>query len=408
VIPAVEGSNRRDASHRIIAGFSMGGFGAASIALRHPDLFSGVASIAGYFHIDDPDNVFGNNRQVEDAHDPEVLIRTVHSVRFWLGDGTADHLPVVSGEAQRFARLAGPLVDPEDLVLAPGGHNFSFVLGSLPAIGRFVARIVAHPLSGAGPTRAVGYSLVGADGGVFTFPPATFAGSLGGRYFGGAIVAALGSIVNGARSGYVLVSDLGRVYPMGLHAFGDLAGRQLNAPITSAAALRGGYILVGADGGVFTFGNAQFRGGLAGRRLSAPIVGVAATSSGDGYWLVDSAGHVFAFGHARFLGDLPSDGVAGARVVGVAEQDDAFDPFQVDGYVVATSDGRVFGFGGAVDAGDARRVPLAAPIVGIASAIGGYYLVARDGGVFTFGVPYAGSTGNRHLNAPMTALVVQY
>jgi hypothetical protein len=249
---------------------------------------------------------------------------------------------------------------------------------------------------------------VGADGGVFTFPPATFAGSLGGRPAPGAIVAALGSIVNGARSGYLLVSDLGRVYPLGLHAFGDLAGRQLNAQITGAAAVRGGYILVGADGGVFTFGNAQFHGGLAGQRLRAPIVGVASTSSGDGYWLVDSTGRVFPFGRARFLGDLPSDGVAGAPVVGIAEQDDAFDPFQVDGYVIATADGRVFQFGGAVDAGDAGRMPLAAPIAGIASAVGGYYLFARDGGVFSFGVPYAGSTGNRHLNAPMTAFVVQY
>ena len=33
VIPAVEGANRRTAAHRIISGFSMGGYGAANIAL---------------------------------------------------------------------------------------------------------------------------------------------------------------------------------------------------------------------------------------------------------------------------------------------------------------------------------------------------------------------------------------
>jgi S-formylglutathione hydrolase FrmB len=147
VIPAVEGSKRRDAAHRIIAGFSMGGYGAANLALRHPHAFAAAASIAGYFHIDDPDHVFANNKQVEAANDPELLIRTVHSVRFWLADGTSDDEPVVRGEAQRFAKLAGSLVGPGDLVLDPGGHDWDFVLAHLPDLGRFVAHIVATPLS---------------------------------------------------------------------------------------------------------------------------------------------------------------------------------------------------------------------------------------------------------------------
>jgi hypothetical protein len=292
-------------------------------------------------------------------------------------------------------------------VLAPGGHNYSLVLGRMPDIGRFVASVVANPPASA-PISRVGYCLVGSDGGVFTFRPATFSGSLGGQPFGGSIVAALGGAVNRTASGYLLVSDEGRVYSMGLHAFGDLGGRPLNAPITGAAAVPGGYLLVGADGGVFTFGAARFFGGLAGHRLTAPIVGVASTEAGDGYWLVDSTGRVFPFGSAPFFGDLPSAGVAGLTVVGIAEQDDAFDPTQSDGYVLASADGHVFPFGAAVHAGDASRVALAAPIAGITSAVGGYYLVARDGGVFSFGVPYDGSTGSRHLNAAMTALVVQY
>ena len=147
VIPAVEGSNRRDAAHRIIAGFSMGGYGAANLALRHPHAFAAVASFAGYFHIDDPDYVFAGNSQVEAANDPELLVRGVRSVRFWLADGTADSEPVVQGEAQRFAKLAGSLVGPGDLVLAPGGHNWNFVLGHFPDLGTFVAHIVATPLA---------------------------------------------------------------------------------------------------------------------------------------------------------------------------------------------------------------------------------------------------------------------
>ena len=145
VIPAVEGSHRRDAAHRIIAGFSMGGYGAANLALRHPDAFAAAASFAGYFHIDDPDHVFAGNSQVEAANDPELLIRSVRSVRFWLADGASDREPAVQGEAQRFASLAGSLVGPGDLVLGPGGHDWNFVLAHFPDLGNFVAHIVATP-----------------------------------------------------------------------------------------------------------------------------------------------------------------------------------------------------------------------------------------------------------------------
>jgi S-formylglutathione hydrolase FrmB len=145
VIAAVEGSHRRDAAHRIIAGFSMGGYGAANLALRHPRAFGAAASFAGYFHIDDPDHVFAGKPAVEAANDPEILIRTVRTVRFWLADGTSDREPVVQGEAQRFAKAAGSLVGPNDLVLAPGGHTWSFVLAHFPDLGAFVAQVAGTP-----------------------------------------------------------------------------------------------------------------------------------------------------------------------------------------------------------------------------------------------------------------------
>jgi hypothetical protein len=65
-----------------------------------------------------------------------------------------------------------------------------------------------------------------------------------------------------------------------------------------------GYWLVGADGGVFTFGNITFYGSLPGEKLkpSAPIVGIVATPDGAGYWLVGSDGGVYSFGDAAFYG----------------------------------------------------------------------------------------------------------
>ena len=46
-----------------------------------------------------------------------------------------------------------------------------------------------------------------------------------------------------------------------------------------------GYWLVGADGGVFAFGDAAFYGSLGAVKLNGPIVAMAATPDGKGYWL---------------------------------------------------------------------------------------------------------------------------
>ena len=57
-----------------------------------------------------------------------------------------------------------------------------------------------------------------------------------------------------------------------------------------------------SDGGIFSFGDAQFFGSTGAIRLNQPVVGMAPTPSGRGYWLVASDGGVFSFGDARFFG----------------------------------------------------------------------------------------------------------
>lgn len=66
--------------------------------------------------------------------------------------------------------------------------------------------------------------------------------------------------------------------------------------------LQTGYRLVGADGGIYPYGNAGNFGSTAGIPLSNPIVGSATTPTGNGYWLVASDGGIFAFGDAPFEG----------------------------------------------------------------------------------------------------------
>lgn len=81
---------------------------------------------------------------------------------------------------------------------------------------------------------------------------------------------------------------------------------RLAALVSGAAATSNGrgYWETGTDGGVFNFGEAQFRGSLPQRaiRPTAPIVGMEGTPDGGGYWLVGADGGVFTFGDAGFYG----------------------------------------------------------------------------------------------------------
>jgi len=105
-----------------------------------------------------------------------------------------------------------------------------------------------------------------------------------------------------------------------VEGFGDAAAVQTqpmspSALVALASARSGrGYWLAASNGAVYSFGDAQFRGGLVGKRLTSPIVGMAA--GGAGYWFVASDGGVFAF-------DAPYDGSAAglattARVVAMS------------------------------------------------------------------------------------------
>ena len=65
---------------------------------------------------------------------------------------------------------------------------------------------------------------------------------------------------------------------------------------------QGGYIVVGGDGGVFTYDGAPFKGSLGSTPLNSPIIAGTFTPSGEGYWLLGADGGVFGFGDAAFHG----------------------------------------------------------------------------------------------------------
>ena len=77
------------------------------------------------------------------------------------------------------------------------------------------------------------------------------------------------------------------------------------------------------------------------------------------------------------------------------------------GYWLVAQDGGVFSYGDATFQGSAGAQRLNAPIVGMASTRdgGGYWLVAQDGGVFSYGdATFQGSAGALHLNAPIVGM----
>ena len=78
-----------------------------------------------------------------------------------------------------------------------------------------------------------------------------------------------------------------------------------------------------------------------------------------------------------------------------------------DGYWLVAKDGGVFAFGDAGFYQSLGGTKLNAPIVGMAAAPDGkgYWLVGADGGVFSFGdAPYLGSLGATTLNAPIVGM----
>ena len=198
-----------------------------------------------------------------------------------------------------------------------------------------------------------------------------------------------------------------------------------------------GYILLGADGGIFDW-NLPFNGAPAGSPGScastigirqSPVAGgsclsIALTPTGDGYWILNAlTGLVYPNGDAGLLND-PNDRDPAHRMANVSPE---FLPqfrqivatpsghgYWV--YEVGLSDlGRVDAYGDAVSYGDtATRLAQVhdqgayrgTPVAMAATPDGrGYWEVYSDGGVFSFGdAHFYGSMGGHALIAPIVGI----
>jgi parallel beta-helix repeat protein len=200
--------------------------------------------------------------------------------------------------------------------------------------------------------------------------------------------------------GYWELGADGGVFSFGQAPFeGSTGGLKLNQPVVAMAPTPdgGGYWLVAKDGGIFGFGDANYYGSLPGLKVKVTnIVGIVPTFDGGGYWLVASDGGIFGFGDAKYLGSLPGLKVKVSNIVGITATPDG------GGYWLVAKDGGIFSFGDATYFGSLPGLKVnVTNIVGIAATAdgGGYWLVAKDGGIFSFGdATYFGSLPGLKVN----------
>ena len=193
--------------------------------------------------------------------------------------------------------------------------------------------------------------------------------------------------------GYWLVGSDGGIFTFGSAQFyGSTGNIVLNKPVVgiTPASNDEGYWLVASDGGIFTFGNLAFYGSIPGlgispagsgapRSLNAPIVGMVPSADGGGYFMVGADGGVFAFGDAKFEGSCP--GIGGCSGAAVAVMPDATG----NGYWLVTATGNVYAFGDAINHG--APGPQAVPVTAAVRTTdgGGYWILFSNGVVAPYG-----------------------
>ena len=165
------------------------------------------------------------------------------------------------------------------------------------------------------------------------------------------------------------------------------------APIVGfdAAADGSGYVMVGADGGVFAFGSVAFRGSAAGQIGFTRAVGIALRPQGDGYWI--ALGRRARASRSAALRPSGASRALAAPIVAIEAAPDGA------GYLLVAADGGAFAFGSAPFHGSTGGARLNAPMVDVAITgdADGYWMLGSDGGVFTFPGAQFPATGTPNL-----------
>ncbi|HEX4082793.1 MAG TPA: hypothetical protein VHX40_07470 [Acidimicrobiales bacterium] len=267
-----------------------------------------------------------------------------------------------------------------------GNKGGVYTFGKDQFYGSEAGHSLTKPIVAAASTSdQAGYWLVGGDSGIFAFGDAHFHGNLyqinptlppGGSNSATLPYPIVGMAATGDSGGYWMVGSQGAIYAFGDAWFYGSAG-QINptlppggsnsfvptAPIVGMALSRdgGGYWLVGSDGAVYAFGDANYYGGENGHHLNQPIVAISPEANGNGYWLVGGDGGIFSFGSAQAYG-TPVPTHLPYPIVGLASTADS------GGFWLVSHDGGIAEYGDAYYLGAESSQTITTTIVGLASA----------------------------------------
>jgi S-formylglutathione hydrolase FrmB len=140
VIKTVEAGNIRTRENRAILGFSMGGYGAGIIALHHPDLYSQVVTLAGYFVVDDLTNAYGykptNAKKVAYQTDSNFL-KVSPKMRWYMAEATQDTTALIFKQAELWGNRMKPYGTDYTIAKYDGGHNYAFVAAEMAPVANW-------------------------------------------------------------------------------------------------------------------------------------------------------------------------------------------------------------------------------------------------------------------------------
>jgi S-formylglutathione hydrolase FrmB len=107
----------------------MGGYGAAIIGLHHPELFTQIVTLAGYFIIDDLTFAFGHSPENDDKiayQTPDVFLSRAKDFRWFLAESPTDPNALVQGQAASWSQKLRLNGASATLSAEPGGHTYDF------------------------------------------------------------------------------------------------------------------------------------------------------------------------------------------------------------------------------------------------------------------------------------------
>ena len=184
----------------------------------------------------------------------------------------------------------------------------------------------------------------------------------------------------------------GTIYVYSVTAFDQLGGQSTTASSN----------LVRTPGGsiALPFTSTAVKANCVKHLPAGSVVGAAALPNGSGYYEVDTQGDVATFGTAVCYGAMTGTHL-NKPIVGMA-----VDP-ATGGYWLVATDGGIFSFNAPFH-GSTGAIHLNRPIVGMAATAdgSGYWFVAADGGVFSYNAHFYGSTGSIKLNRPIVGMAV--